>query len=327
MTFCKGCNVEIDIKKTFCGKTCYGAFLKTRTGVNNPFFGKKHNENTISKLAEKAKKRTHTEETKLKISQLHSGKSKGPMKEETKQKLSESIKKEYLDGRVVWNKNLTKETNEFLRRTSEKLSEIGKTLVGDKNPFFGKHHSDENRNAHSQFMKGKFIGGSNAFFGKKHTSEVKKSLSNYAIIRSQLPEVKARLIQQGITAVIKSKKINTDIEVKIKEELDRRNVRYDFQYKFRNSQGQYICVSDFAFPKQKVILEVHGDFHHANPKIYSQHNLKPIQLRTLNNDVKKADIYKSEGWTLVILWGLDIKKDVTKCVDYLLEMLSAKSGI
>ncbi len=48
------------------------------TGENNPMYGKKHSEETLKKISEKAKARIQSEETKIKISKSRSGKNHSP---------------------------------------------------------------------------------------------------------------------------------------------------------------------------------------------------------------------------------------------------------
>ena len=95
-------------------------------GEDNPFYGKHHTEETKIKISELSKQRTkdknhfygrhHTEETKQKISKANSGRK---YSEEQKQKMNRS----------------------------EKQS-------GEGNPFYGKHHTKEARQKISEARKG-----------------------------------------------------------------------------------------------------------------------------------------------------------------------------
>lgn len=49
-----------------------------------------------------------------------------------------------------WNKGLTKETDERVKRSAENISE---SLKGEKNPFYGKHHSKKTKRLLSKKMK------------------------------------------------------------------------------------------------------------------------------------------------------------------------------
>lgn len=87
-------------------------------------------------------------------------------------------------------------------------------------------------------------------------------------------------------------------------------------------------MCDFCFPKQKIVVEVYGDFWHANPKKYPVgSNLHKHQIKDINKDkAKEAYITKvdNNSWTYLVLWENDIKKDAIKCVDIIEEVLKKK---
>ena len=124
------------------------------------------------------------------------------------------------------------------------------------------------------------------------------------------------------------KQENTKPERKIKEELIKRGYKegIDFihQFKFNN---KFMC--DFCFPQQKIIIEVDGDFWHANPNKYPVDSfLHPHQIKGIGRDKSKnAYIMKVDGgtWTLLRFWESDIKKDVSICVDKIEEELRKKN--
>lgn len=118
------------------------------------------------------------------------------------------------------------------------------------------------------------------------------------------------------------RQINTDIEQKLKEELIKRGyIEYkDFihQFPFRNEKGQFIFLCDFCFPSQKLIVECNGDWHHANPKIYQNKKLHPIQKKMIIKDRNKDRYMRTIDngtWRLLVIWGSEIKKDVSNCAD------------
>lgn len=122
------------------------------------------------------------------------------------------------------------------------------------------------------------------------------------------------------------KQTNTDIEINLKKELTKRgfveNVHFVHQF---NLNDKFLC--DFVFPTEKVIIECDGDWHHANPSKYDKEKLHPIQRKTINKD-KSKDAYirkiDNGSWTLLRFWGFEIKKDVSKCVDRIVEVLRKK---
>lgn len=116
------------------------------SGEKNPMYGKRHSEETKIKM-----RKPKSEETKEKISKSKQGqqswlgrhhseesieKMKKPKSEEHKQKLSDAGK-----GKIPWNKGkvgLQKHTEESKRKISD-------AIKGKKNPFYGKHHTEETR--------------------------------------------------------------------------------------------------------------------------------------------------------------------------------------
>tara|TARA_S200002703_G_C3758018_1_gene233286 strand:- start:56 stop:1033 length:978 start_codon:yes stop_codon:yes gene_type:complete len=48
---------------------------------------------------------------------------------------------------------------------------------GEKNPFYGKEHTQENKDKQSKIMKGRYIGEKNPFYGKTHSDETKENIS------------------------------------------------------------------------------------------------------------------------------------------------------
>jgi hypothetical protein len=104
------------------------------SGENNPFWGKKHTEETKQKMSKalKGKKRRKTsEETKQKMSEALKGKKHTV---ETKQKISETLK-----GQIPWNKG-KKHTVETKQKISETLKGQGKKKTQTSNSlenFFG----------------------------------------------------------------------------------------------------------------------------------------------------------------------------------------------
>lgn len=135
-----------------------GESSKTRCGEKSAWFGRHHTEETKKKISLKTKGRKGPNlgknlsyETREKLRIINTGKT---LKEETKLKISKSLKGKY---------------------TGEKSSGYGRT--GDKNPMFGKNHSDETKRKISESRKGKYIGEKSPFFGKHPSNEVRAKMS------------------------------------------------------------------------------------------------------------------------------------------------------
>lgn len=116
------------------------------SGENNPFYGKKHTDDTREKISKNHADisgennpmfgKCHSEETKAKIRERHV-------------------------GREPWNKG-KKMTQEYCLKNSE--SHKGKQ-IGEQNPFYNKHHTEESKEKMSQSKKGKYSGINNPMYG------------------------------------------------------------------------------------------------------------------------------------------------------------------
>lgn len=69
--------------------------------------------------------------------------------------------------------------------------------------------------------------------------------------------------------------------------------------------------ADFLVGTNKVI-EVNGDYYHANPEVYSHKILTPLQVKNLKNDKLKMDFYKENGFEVLIVWERDLKFNLEK---------------
>ena len=85
------------------------------------------------------------------------------LSEETRKKIGSAQK-----GRPAWNKG-KKMSEEFCRKNSE-------SHKGEKNSFYGRHHSDGAKERMSAARKGKHLGKDNPFYGKTHSEEFRKKI-------------------------------------------------------------------------------------------------------------------------------------------------------
>lgn len=89
---------------------------------------------------------------------------------------------------------------------------------------------------------------------------------------------------------------------------------------------------DFFLPISKTILEIHGDFWHANPSKYKNSDLMPYPKQSLlarevwARDLEKKRIVEELGYKYVCIWENDLKthlKDDDKLSTYLKELNNA----
>lgn len=245
---------------------------------------------------------------------------------EVRKRLSEAQKK-------VWENN-----PELRKRQSE--AHKGKNS-GRDNYFYGKKHSEESlkkmSEAHKKTMSDPEV--------KKRISEAMKKRFETENVWNKgkkgvmpvpwnkdkkMPEL-SEWGRQNILKQYESgqfpRQQNTKPERTIKEELVKRGYKegIDFIHQYR-FMDKFMC--DFCFPQQKVIVEVDGDFWHANPKKFpDQTKLHPHQIRGISKDKSKsAYISKvdNSSWTLIRIWESDINKDVAECLKKIEEVLAEK---
>lgn len=198
--------------------------------------------------------------------------------------------------------------------------------IGESNPFYGKTHTKETKQQHSRFMKNRFVGENNAFYGKTHTEETKEKWRNDDRRRhtgkdngfygkTHTDEFKKKQSEfmktigkrpkefyslMGIKSVNNRPK-KTKIEKATEQKLQELGI--DFKYNFiLQNKAQY----DFLI-KDNVVLEVHGDFWHGNPKVYS--TLTERQEYKKQRDIEKQKLAEDNGYRYLVIWESQIKEN------------------
>ena len=70
------------------------------------------------------------------------------------------------------------ENNLLSEETKHKISQAASLRTSDKNPFFGKHHTESLKQQMSKTKQGMFTGNKNPNYGKTTSDEVKQKISN-----------------------------------------------------------------------------------------------------------------------------------------------------
>jgi len=106
---------------------------------------------------------------------------------------------------------------------------------------------------------------------------------------------------------------NTSIELMVADALTILNIEYEPQYRI----GRFTV--DFFVPALSLVIEVQGDYWHANPKLYDGKPLNKSQLRTRERDKRKRAYFAVHPeYRLVELWESDIRANPTDCVSLIL---------
>lgn len=208
--------------------------------------------------------------------------------------------------------------------SSCKKSEIGMTWIGDKNPFYGKTHTDENKQRISEMMVklhedgGVYndewlkkmsvanTGEKNSFYGKSHTIDTINALKemnigkfsgkNNPMYGKPSPEGSGR----GIKGWYKDNFFRSLLELSYMIHLDENDVKFvsaeTKNYRVKYDYGRRTYHPDFLLIESGEIIEV-----------------KPHRLKTLDINKKKFNAAKKKyGSKFKILTERDFKK-VKKC--------------
>lgn len=264
--------------------------------------GKPKSEEHKQKLSETHKGKKHSDETKQKISEAGKIAQNRP---EVKQKISDAGKKRFEDP-------------EERRKQSERLK-------GEKNPWYGKHHTEESKQKMSESLKGrrhteetkqklskankgKYTGEKHPFYGKHHTEESKRKISEAGKIIQNRPEVKQKNSESQKIAQnrpeVKQKQYETKkqnnsfntskIEEQLKDYLISHNINFKTQYK----SDLYPFMCDFYFPDKDLYVEIQGCWTHGG-KPYNETDQDCItQLELWKSKNTKYYDKAIETWTV-----------------------------
>lgn len=68
-------------------------------------------------------------------------------------------------------------------------------------------------------------------------------------------------------------------------------------------------IYDFYIPSKNMLVEVDGDYYHANPLLYEEKDLNKMQIRNVRNDKFKDVLAKGSGYTIERVWEHDLNND------------------
>lgn len=101
----------------------------------------------------------------------------------------------------------------------------------------------------------------------------------------------------------------TNPERKVRETLNAFGILFEQEKPFFKKY-----YADFYLPKTKSIIEVNGDYWHANPKYYgSESNKKPLnemQKRSIKRDQDRLKDFEKYGFRVFFIWEDEINRNV-----------------
>jgi very-short-patch-repair endonuclease len=227
---------------------------------------------------------------------------------------------------VPWNKGLTKESNEILRKISEDRKGENNPMSSSSDFWKDENKIEQYRNKLSNSMIGKNSGTLEEKHGIERAIEIKQKQSKSATERdfhgntgnSHSEESKALMREATSRRISEGKfgKTNT-IPMKIFEDLLN-------ELEYKNIQKEHFIkyyTVDFADVKNKIAFEIDGDFWHSNPRVYPNGPIYKSQKKVTNNDKTKQKFLTNLEWTVIRFWEYDLKNNIDLVKNKMIEIM------
>lgn len=214
-----------------------------------------------------------------------SGKYGHPIDEETRRKISESVKKRWKEKEYR-----EKVSNAHKHSLSKEWKEnISLSMVGIK-------RSEETKKKMSKYQSNR---------SKEHEMKFRESWKKQwnSLTKAQQLERLSNWLEAGHKAVVKSFSLKpSSIEIKVAKQLDEIGIRYIQQKHISNGVRNFYL--DFYIPSLKLVVECNGDYWH---------NLPDKKVR----DKELKEYVESTGRKIIFIWEHEIKDEWFFIEDYL----------
>lgn len=207
----------------------------------------------------------------------------------------------------------TKETNESLRIAAKKKSRAMKEHRKN-NPPWNKGLTKETSEIIAK--------NAESHRGFKHTEKTKEIIRQASIEHWRDSVYREKVIANATIGIRKSYAegnrkypINRDTkpERAVEAILKKMSIIYEKQFPIYSSYPKTettVRFYDFYLPEYNKIIEVHGDYWHANPNKYPNRNsLNKIQRQAIVNDADKIRRALNEYKEVFVIWEEDTKNE------------------
>lgn len=132
----------------------------------------------------------------------------------------------------------------------------------------------------------------------KKVNSLLKKVKKSARRRKRTPLEKQKYVEAQAARMVKDK---TWPEQRFEELLGEIGVEFIPQKVLKTK------IYDYYIPSKHILVEVDGDYFHANPEQYTKRSR--MQERIVRNDKYKDRLAEGMGYTLYRVWESDLKKD------------------
>jgi G:T-mismatch repair DNA endonuclease (very short patch repair protein) len=201
-----------------------------------------------------------------------------------------------MHGKENWNKGMTKDTHKSLKTISEKNSikqkENHKKGIldsrGEKNGMHGKE----------SWCKG---------IKKEDNIKILKAAEKCSIVMKEkwnLLSEEEKIIKIGFLSKISGFSRKNTLPERITSEI-----LSEFKIEFFKDHNINKFIFDFYIEKYNLVIEVQGDYWHANPKKYENKELDKIQIRNIERDKRKEKYLIENKINHLFIWEFDLKNN------------------
>jgi len=247
------------------------------------------------------------------------------LSEESKKKISGSIKKGFKEGRQTWNKgikmwqgkkhpkgmlgkNVSMETRKKRSKSLmghkvsiETREKISKSHLGMKPSLETKQKISAANIGKKSWNKGKSL---EELFGEKKGKQMKKEMS---LIKKEYYASNPQAVEafKILRSKMKIPKKDSSIEIKIQNFLTKLKIEF-MAHKYFNLKKSYQC--DIYIPSMNLIIEADGDYYHGNPKKYPESQLNKRQREQRERDDSRTKELLEKGYNVIRIWENEIKQ-------------------
>lgn len=154
---------------------------------------------------------------------------------------------------------------------------------------------------------------------KWHTTKTKRAdsmMERYGWVNAfDCPDVLKKALKNSSSG-------NNSLQKKIKNELEKFGIQYELEFLIEDKRFYYydIKIND-------LIVELNGDYWHANPTIYSSDDLIPYPGKQIKlakdiwkQDEKKKKIALERGYRYVVFWETEINKNFDEVWERIIDL-------